>query len=373
MIVDAHTHIWTGQAPERSYFPPRQNWHIAMDWAYSRRGTTPPYTKNPEALFSKQELRMSDPDGTYTIANMDEAGIDAAVVFTIDYDFVWGQESGLSIEEKHRIYGELQRKYPGRLVCTAGPDPRRLNALELYKRAIEEHKLTGIKLVPAAGYYAWDPMLYPFYEYSLENGQPVWFCTEVSRGSYRYTRFQEPVHISDMTHDFPDLTVVLAHIGANYYQWFEQCLNAGASNPNVYLQDGGPGWVISFGYMKDNPTGGPWDNAFNNEPLIMTMLHKAKEAVGAHRIMWGGGNTGSGPSNNTEARLADGYGWRNLLQWWRDLPKRAEKYGYKWTDEEVDMVLGTNVAHVMGLKRDPKMEIPHKFGWQKLYPPPRNP
>ncbi len=76
-----------------------------MDWAYSRRGTVPPYTKNPEALFDRQELRMSDPDGTYTIANMDEAGIDASVVFTIDYDFVWGQESGLSVEEKHRIYG----------------------------------------------------------------------------------------------------------------------------------------------------------------------------------------------------------------------------------------------------------------------------
>ena len=55
-----------------------------------------------------------------------------------------------------------------------------------------EHKLTGIKLVPAAGYYR-GPM-HRVYVYSLDNGQPVWFCTEVSRGSYRYTRFQEPVH-----------------------------------------------------------------------------------------------------------------------------------------------------------------------------------
>ena len=93
---------------------------------------------------------------------MDEAGIDASVVFTIDYDFVWGQESGLSVEEKHQIYGELQRKYPGRLVCTAGPDPRRLNALELYKRAIEEHKLTGIKLVPRCGLLRLGPHALPY-------------------------------------------------------------------------------------------------------------------------------------------------------------------------------------------------------------------
>ena len=75
------------------------------------------------------------------------------------------------------------------------------------------------------------------------------------------------------------------------------------ATPTSTSKTAGPGWVISFGFMKDNLTGGSWDNAFNNEPLIMAMLNKAKEAVGAHRIVWGGGNTGSGPSNNTEAKL----------------------------------------------------------------------
>ena len=371
MIIDGHNHIWTG-TPERKYFPQRQTWHICMDWAYSRGGTTPPYTKDPTSLLPRQEIRMSDPDGKYAIANMDNAGVDAGVFFPIDYDFAFGEASGITIEEKLLECGELQQRYPGRLLFTAGLDPRRSNALELYKRAIEEYKLTGIKLIPGSGYYAWDPMLYPIYEYSLDNDQPVWFCTEVSRGSYRYTRFQEPVHISDMMHDFPDLTVVLAHIGANYYHWFEQCLNAAASNPNVYLQDGGPGWVVSFGYMKNNPTGGAWPNASNDEPLIMAMLNRAKEAVGAHRIMWGGGNVRSGPAFSKDQDLADGFGWRNLLQWWRDLPKRAEKYGYKWTDEEVDMVLGANAAHVMKVRRDPQREILHKFGWRQLDPPPKN-
>ena len=208
---------------------------------------------------------------------------------------------------------------------------------------------------------------------SYLSGFSIPFCVPLSLTTYSAKSLELPQNgFLRGNHDFPDLTVVLAHIGANYYNWFEQCLNAGASNPNVYLQDGGPGWVISFGFMKDNLTGGPWDNAFNNEPLIMAMLNKAKEAVGAHRIMWGGGNTGSGPSNNTEAKLANGYGWRNLTQWWRDMPKRAEKYGYKWTDEEVDMVLGANAAHVMGVKRDPQREILHKFGWRQLYPPPRS-
>ncbi|MBI2166056.1 MAG: amidohydrolase family protein [Chloroflexi bacterium] len=370
MIVDGHTHIWTG-TPEKKYFPQRQNWHVCMDWAYSRAGRTPPYTRDPNSLLPRMEYRMSDPECKYTIATMDQAGVDAAVVFTIDYDFVFGEVAGLSVEEKHRIYGEFQRKYPGRLLCTAGPEPRRFNSLELYKRAIEEHKLRGIKLVPASGYYAWDPILCPIYEYSLDNNQPVWFCTEVSRGSYRYTRFQEPVHISDMMHDFPDLTVVLAHMGACYVYWFEQCLNAAASNPNVYLQDGGPGWVLGWSSKSNPPTEGPWCTAFNNEPLVMALLARAKAAAGSHRILWGNGSA-PGPAYAKEEDMAEGFGWRNLVKWWRGLPERAAKYGYSWTTRDVEMILGENAAHVMGYKRDPQREIPHKFGWRQLYPPPRS-
>lgn len=369
MIVDAHTHIWTG-TPEKSYFPKRQNWHISMGWAYATGsgGETPPFTKNPEDLMAKQEARISDPDGSYTIAGMDAAGIDAAITYTIDYDFVFGQPSGMTVEEKHERYGELQRKYPGRLACTAGVDPRRLNALEIYKRAVEVHKLRGLKLVPASGYYAWDDMLTPFYEYSLDNDQPVFFCTEVSRGSYRYTRFQEPVHISDMTHDYPDLEVVLCHAGWPYTYWFEQCLNAAASNPNVYLQI--DHWVHGWGSSKV-PAQARWErSATNDEALIVAMLTRAKSAAGAHRMMFGS-DAMTGPGYRDPAKSNWGFGWGNLVDWWRKLPETAAKYGYTWTPKEVEQVLGVTAAHVMRLRRDPALEIPHKFGWRKVYPRPR--
>ena len=318
----------------------------------------------------KQQLRMSDPDGSYTIASMDAAGIDAAIVYTIDYDFVFGEASGMTVEEKHQRYGELQRKYPGRLVCTAGGDPRRLNSFEVYKRAIEEHKLRGIKFVPASGYYAWDEMLAPFYEYSLDNDQPVFFCTEVSRGSYRYVRFQEPVHVTDMTHDYPDLEVVLCHCRWPYPYWFEQCINTAASNPNVYLQV--DHWIYGWGATKPDATDQPWEqSALTDEPLIIALLSRAKSAAGAHRMMFGSDNM-SGPAFNTPEKSAGGYGLHNLVDWWRKLPETAAKYGYTWTSEVVDMVLGGTAAHLMGLKRDPKLEIPHKFGWRKLYPPARS-
>ena len=87
---------------------------------------------------------MSDPDGTYTIANMDDQGVDVSICLPVDYDLNFGEESPLSIEEKHQHLGELQKRYPGRIVALAGPDPRRTGALDIFKRGIREHGLQGL-------------------------------------------------------------------------------------------------------------------------------------------------------------------------------------------------------------------------------------
>ena len=36
---------------------------------------------------------MSDPDGSYTIANLDSQGVDAAVVLPLDYDLCFGRRA----------------------------------------------------------------------------------------------------------------------------------------------------------------------------------------------------------------------------------------------------------------------------------------
>ena len=103
MVVDAHVHLYTG-TPEKKYFPTRQTWHTCMRWAHQ----SAPYDRDPASLYPRQETRMSDPDGTYTITNMDDQGVDAAIVLPVDYDLTFGEESPLSIDEKHQHLGELQ-------------------------------------------------------------------------------------------------------------------------------------------------------------------------------------------------------------------------------------------------------------------------
>ena len=152
---------------------------------------------------------MSDPDGTYTIANMDDQGVDAAIVLPVDYDLTFGEESPLSIDEKHQHLGELQKKYPGRIIAMAGPDPRRTNALELFKRGINEYGLQGLKLIPSNGYYPWDPRISPLYEFCLDHDLPVLSCTQMSSGGgYRYARFSQPLQLNDVLCDFPVATIV---------------------------------------------------------------------------------------------------------------------------------------------------------------------
>ena len=363
MVVDAHVHLFTG-TPEKKYFPTRQTWHICMWWAHSKA----PYTKDPMSLYPRQETRMSDPDGSYTIANLDDHGIDAAIVLPVDYDLTFGEESTLSIDEKHQHLGEIQRKYPGRIVAMAGPDPRRTNAPELFKRAIKEYGLQGMKLIPSSGYYPWDPMIFPIYEYCLDNDLPVLSCTQLGAGGgYRYSRFQEPIHLSDMLAEYPDLKLVQLHAGHNLLQWFEESITVGLNNPNVYIQI--DVWVQGQGVGPD-PSATLYPlNAFNAEEEIVTMLARAKSALGAHRVLFGT-DTESGPAFQGENSVRR-FGYKNIIEWWRKLPQTAAKYGLTFTDDEIELILDTNAKRLFKLEpTPPELQPQGKYGWRNRYPSP---
>ena len=363
MVVDAHVHLYTG-TPEKKYFPTRQTWHMCMRWAHQ----SAPYDRDPEALYPRQETRMSDPDGTYTIGNMDHGGVEAAVCLPVDYDLTFGEEAPLSIEEKHQHLGELQRKYPGRLIAMAGPDPRRTNSLEIFKRGIREHGLQGLKMAPSMGYYPWDPRVSPIYEFCLDNDLPVLSCTQFNvGGGYRYGRFSQPLHLNDVLCDFPDLKMVLLHAGHAKLDWFEESILVAMNNPNVYIQI--DVWVQGTGVPRDPRTTMFPLNAFNAEETIVTMLARAKHALGAHRILFGT-DTESGPAFQGDNSVR-GFGYKNLIDWWRKLPQTAAKYGLSFTDEEIEMILDTNAKRFFKLEATPPdLEVRGKYGWRYRYPSP---
>lgn len=355
MIIDSHFHIITGRQGKR-YFPWQQNWFMCMMWAYHKG---PPYDRDPAAFYEKYEERFSDPDGSLSVAAMDEEGVDAAIVLPLDYDYAWGSEAGITIDEKHRQLAELQNKYPGRIYGFAGPDARRPGVLEIFDRAIKEYKLHGLKVVPGVGYYACDERLYPLYERCLDYNVPVYVTAQAHAGGYTRTRFFDPIYVGDVICDFPDLKLVLTHAGWPFQDWFEKCLWVASQNINVYIQF--DWWLTGF-RLSTVQSSKAFVNMRSDEETIVRMLARAKAIIGAHRIMWGTGSM-RGPRDPGIKRTP-------VLNWLKNLPEVAKKYNCQFTADEVALILGGNAARLLGIEKESKWDIPHHYGWRRRFPRP---
>ena len=64
------------------------------------------------------------------------------------------------------------------------------------------------------------------------------------------------------------------------------------------------------------------------------------------------------------------FGMKRLVDWWKGLPETGKKYGCEFTQEEVDLVLGGNVARILGIDKGPEWEIKDTYGWRRRYPSP---
>ena len=358
MIIDAHMHVLLGR-PGRENLPARYRKILAMLWAY---GGPPPYDRDPDVFFDRVEPRMSDPTGEYTIKTLDQGGLDGAVLIPSDYGLALGEDQPMTLDEIHQGIAALQTQYAGRLFGFAGGDARRPDALVDFERAIKQYGLKGYKVMPHLGYYASDRMLYPYYERCQEWGIPVAICTNMEWTTCR-TRFNEPLHIGDVVTDFPDLNVIIFHVGWPIPSWFEQCLILGVASLNVYIEF--DAWI----YPSFAPIQRGFPNIMQNEALIISMLDRARAIYGSHRIIFGTDNN-CGPSMYGE-KLYDGRGMKWIVDWWRNLPSCAAKYGVTFTEEEVALMLGKNVGRLLGVVDMPEYARKHKYGFPVRTPGPR--
>ena len=84
MTIDIHNHIWT-----REYLSDHW-WDIYANF-FSTYITDSPFSGTPEEIDRNLFAKCFDPDGSECIAEMDEAGIDVAVVTAIDGSCGWGR------------------------------------------------------------------------------------------------------------------------------------------------------------------------------------------------------------------------------------------------------------------------------------------
>lgn len=311
MIVDAHIHIygdpgWGSPTMRRGF---GEIWPRLVGWTGERA-----------SLDHYQAARQSalDPTGERCIAEMDEAGIDASVIMPIDAgvrfdDVAW------SIEAINEACYELTQRHPGRLYSFLGVDPRRKNAIELFRRGILEWGMKGLKLYPPMGFYPNDACCRPLYEQAIDFGVPVLGHCGLGSPPLQ-SKYAHPLAFEDVAADYPELNLILAHAGMAH-AWVDEAIMVAIYKPNVYL---------------DPST---WQ-AWYSEAQFVEKIAFIRDRVGLDRLLFASDRFGIGPAIPQ----------RQWVEQFRSLPEVGPRYGHTFMPEEVDLILGGNAVRLMRLR-----------------------
>lgn len=314
MIIDAHVHLF---GP--GYFPPAWHRATARRWA---KAVMPP--RDPDEILPHIERGLLDPDGDILMEEFDRSGIDAGICLTLDWGWALDDTSGASPEEMMRHYSRLQERLKGRFYAVASVDPRRPGALGLYERAVREWGLKGLKVYPPVGLFPYDDAYLPFYEKSLEMGVPVYIHTALDPSFPLRPRFANPLGVGDVQVRYPDLTIILAHSG--YPIWEEEAIEVARNHPDTYLE------LANWNFVAKRDPG-----------KVVRLIAAMRDAVGAHRILFGSDHLGGPRFSRERSILPD---WVSFV---KELPQRAPEFGCQFAPEEVELIMGGNAQRILGL------------------------
>ncbi len=262
MIIDAHVHL-VGEGWIHDDFFSNLSRLVAASIG-KQSGEAP----DPAVLTTGIKELLFDTTGDKLVRQMDEAGVDQSCIFPVDYGLLTG-EPGVSIETQNKLIADAVKRHPGRLVGFFTIDPRRPRSLELFKEAIEEWGLRGLKLHSSSGWYPYDRIAYPLYEQCLEYGLPMLIHTG-SQPAPMQSRFCRPIYIGDVASDYPDLQIIMAHCGM---EWWEEALMVCKIKPNCH---------VDFS---------SWQREYVEDPLYFyNVLRKFIDTIGPWRVIFGSDN-----------------------------------------------------------------------------------
>ena len=174
---------------------------------------------------------MYDPEGKKMLEEMDKAGVARTFIFGSDFGAELG-DSKMHPFEINEYFASLAKKSAGRFAALAAIDPRRPSALKHSEKCMEQLGMKGLKLHPAAGFYATDQVLNPFYERCAEWNVPIVFHTGAQPAAPVHLDTQRPLFIAEAATRFPDTKMIMAHVGMDLWN---EAVMYGKLIPNVYF------------------------------------------------------------------------------------------------------------------------------------------
>lgn len=287
------------------------------------------YESERGAMQAKRKMLdgrfMEEYHSNYTIetyiSEMDDAGIDKAVIQIRDEPALPGQPATINVEY---VYDNVISKYPDRLMLFASYSPMTLDgafnrkALERFEKVVEEYDVKGLgELGPP--YEHWSPgdkRMYPFYEKCIELGVPVAMHMGVAWHRTMLLKYGAPELFEETAIDFPELKVNLCHMAHPNAPQLLAIM--GKFNSNVYTD-------ISYLCEVGKTT-------------LTRYLTTAKEFGVIDRVMFGTDSGCRPPKYYIQFLKTE----LNIL---------AEKAGLpKLTQEDINGILGNNAMRFLGLK-----------------------
>ncbi|MFW9865563.1 MAG: amidohydrolase family protein [Candidatus Thorarchaeota archaeon] len=312
MIVDVHYHL--------SPFSIKYENLLERMGEQSRLARVAGIKIDKETLAHRAAERYPDQSGEKIIKWMNEADIDFTCVNTVDNvdNEVMTEQIVMMINKR---IADIANKYPHRLMAFAGIDPRRENALDLLKQCFEEFGMKGLKYHCDSGYTPNSPESIKLLKY-LEKQGGILLTHTGPLGPPAICKNTEPILLSDTSNKVPKLKIIAAHMGSPP-KWREWAALA-AFYPNLY------------GDMA------MWQAyAFGKFELFCRELRDLIDYAGLEKVMF----ASDGPVYDIVIPTKD------YIQLIKNLPKDAPK-GIKFTQKEVEAILGNNAAKVLGISKE---------------------
>jgi predicted TIM-barrel fold metal-dependent hydrolase len=199
---------------------------------------------NVAKLFKGQAKDYGrDPSMDEVVVALDQAGVAGGVLTKVVREvtgpFV-DALSGLTDEVVDGACAEVAtylQKFPGRFLGSIMLDPRLGYAAARHVAvAVRTYGLRVIRIMPSlSNLPANDPLCYPIYTACCDLGVPVTVNVGVP-GPLKPARFQDPMLLDDVALCFPDLKIVMTHMGN---PWIDEVVALLARHPNMYLMTSG--------------------------------------------------------------------------------------------------------------------------------------
>ncbi len=200
MIIDVHAHL----LEKREAFPDVFINSLCRMWE-SREG---------KEAMERHMAALNHSTVEDLINDMDEAGVDKAVVCPLDFGLMCEEEPRIPIWKQNEYIAESQEKYPDRIIGLVGVDALRNNSIEILEKGVTELGLKGVKIFPTM-YKVTNEKIQPFLEKVNELELLALFHQGIDPLPF-LMQYGNPVDLDVLALRYPKMKIIAAHVARGW-------------------------------------------------------------------------------------------------------------------------------------------------------------